>query len=38
MREKAEKAANACALEVTDVVWISGSMEAPLAAKRLLSR
>lgn len=38
MREEARKAAEENALTIVDEVWIPGSMEAPLAAKRLLQR
>ena len=38
MRDEAEKTARECGMEVDSVVWIPGSMEAPLAAKRLLIR
>ena len=38
MRDEAEKTAQECGMEVDTVVWIPGSMEAPLAAKKLLSR
>ena len=32
----AESEAAECGLEITDVVWVPGSMEAPLATARLL--
>ena len=32
----AESEATECGLEITDVVWVPGSMEAPLATARLL--
>ena len=36
MVSHAESEADGCGLEITDVVWIPGSMEAPLATARLL--
>ena len=32
----AKSEADECGLEITDVVWVPGSMEAPLATARLL--
>ena len=34
----AESEAAECGLEITDVVWVPGSMESPLALDRLLQR
>ena len=36
MISHAESEAAECGLEITDVVWVPGSMEAPLATARLL--
>ena len=38
MKEEVRKAAEENGLTIVDEVWIPGSMEAPLAAKRLLQR
>ena len=38
MQAEAELTANECGMLVAAAVWVPGSMETPLAAKRLLSR